>query len=147
MTAPPADSPAVAESNSPAVGPTRREKPAWLEASEAQRAIVLEGEAAIPSRSRAWLDFSAEQAALLVADLRAGAGTAAVEERLLGWWVGEEARGPAFRDLTRRAIEGWVEMLVRLDATLTQGQREKALAKLDSWIRGLEGVVRDTRGT
>ena len=109
---------------------------------DAQRALVRHVTARVPSRTEAWLRFSAGQERLLLAALRDGAGADALARRLHAWWIDDAERDEDFRRRSADALELWAELIVRLDATLTPGQRHKMVKKLDRYTRVFDDLAR-----
>lgn len=112
-----------------------------------QRTLVREHLARVPSRTEAWLRFSEGQERLLLADLRAGAGPEALARRLRAWWIEDAEQDAEFRRRSAEAAAVWGELIVRLDATLTQRQRDKVLKKLDRYTRVFDDLAREAIAT
>jgi hypothetical protein len=108
---------------------------------DVQRALVEARALTIPARTEDWLRFSAAQQSLLVVELRGGASPARIERRLAAWWVETATRDAAYQHNTDRAVAGWTELMVDLDATLDADQRKRLVAKLDRYAKALGKVA------
>lgn len=95
----------------------------------------------MPDIAGDWLDYRERQQQRLLALLRADQGAQAVETFLIAWWVEAADRDPRLVNDFQQLRDGWIRMLVELDATLDEQQRDHLLARLTDLRDDLAGEI------
>ncbi len=73
--------------------------------------------------------------------LRRRASDEELERFLIGWWADLADQPPALKRKMKVNTDAWSQMLLALDKTLDDGQRQKLLDKLDLYIKELGELV------
>lgn len=108
---------------------------------EDQLALIARHRNAMPMTAGGWLAYHQSRQRELVALLRRRAGAEAIEALLIAWWVELADQPPALARKMRINREGWSQMMLDLDKTLDEEQRQNVLDKLDLFISELGELV------
>ncbi len=111
---------------------------------EAQVALVHELRDAMPDSAGDWLTYSRERQQALLALLDGHAPAARIEALLRGWWLRLEHLPAALAAKRDRQIEGIVQLIVRLDATLNSTQRLHLVGRLEDLARDARALAQST---
>jgi hypothetical protein len=103
----------------------------WIgDLSAGQRRLVEEAVSAMPDVAEGWLDYREEQQQSLLRLLRAGADRVALESFLTAWWVDLDGRPAALVKDSETLSRATLDLVLRLDATLSTEQRTTFLEQL-----------------
>jgi len=106
-----------------------------------QLELVARHRNAMPLTADDWLAYHQARQKELLAMLRRQAPNEELERYLVAWWVNLADQPPALKRKMALNADGWSQMLLALDKTLDDGQRQKLLGKLDLFIKELGELV------
>jgi hypothetical protein len=109
-----------------------------LEDSQSQ--LVKQVVAGLPDISGTWLDYRQSRHEQLLSLLRAAASDEQLRSYLQAWWVTLDDRPAALTAGMNGLREGMLELMTRLDSSLTSRQRETLLENIQDIRLGLESV-------
>ncbi|MBK1619476.1 hypothetical protein CKO42_13730 [Lamprobacter modestohalophilus] len=104
--------------------------------SSEQRALVRDITRRVPDTAPAWYDYRHAQREALIALLRADASATAIEQFLIQWLVDFQGLPPSLANAQPALREVFADLLLRLQPTLSNDQRERFIGRL-------EGLQRD----
>ncbi len=104
--------------------------------SSEQRGLVRDITRRIPDTAPAWYDYRHAQRQALIALLRSNASTAAIERFLIQWLVDFQDLPGSLADAQPALRNAFADLLLRLQPTLSDEQRERFIGRL-------EGLQRD----
>lgn len=104
--------------------------------SSEQRGLVRDITRRIPDTAPAWYDYRHAQRQALIALLRSNASTAAIERFLIQWLVDFQDLPGSLADAQPALRTAFADLLLRLQPTLSDEQRERFIGRL-------EGLQRD----
>jgi hypothetical protein len=96
---------------------------------------------AMPLTADDWLAYHKARQDELLAMLRRRASIEALERYLIAWWVELEDQPPDLKQKMKINTDTWSRMMLELDTTLDEQQRQNLLDKLDLFIEELGELV------
>lgn len=103
-----------------------------------QAELIARRRNAMPLTAEDWLAYHQSHQRGLLAMLRRRASNEELEQFLVAWWVELADQPPALeRKMTLNTV-AWSQMMLALDATLDDQQRQNLLDKLDLFIEAFE---------
>ena len=109
-----------------------------------QRALVERQVRGWPPLAEGWHDYRRGRQQQLLTLLRSGASDAELRAYLYGWW-GSQSHMPAALQAARGEVEaGMVRLLVEVETSLDDKQRERVSGELRSLRDALAGLVPET---
>lgn len=112
----------------------------------AQRRLVADAVTQMPDLAVDWFGYRKAQQQQLLALLREPASQDSLRGFLAGWWVGQHGRSETLLQGYQDLKEGWIAMLVALDPTFSEAQREHLQARVDDLRDDLAGELADGDG-
>ena len=109
--------------------------------SEDQRQRVTQLRAAFPRSGDAWLDYNQAMQQRLLALLREDADAETLSRFLNDWWIKLEGRTASLRQGNDESFEALKNLVVEVDASLSNSQRRFLLRRLDNYIRQVEELI------
>lgn len=106
-----------------------------------QLELVARHRNAMPLTADDWLAYHQVHQKELLAMLRRKASNEELERYLVAWWVDLANQPPVLKRKMELNTDGWSQMLLALDKTLDDRQRQKLLDKLDLYIKELGELV------
>lgn len=107
----------------------------------AQVSLIEKRRDAMPFIAKDWLAYHRANQQRLLAMLRARAPRGEIAAFLDAWWVRLADRPPALARKLAASDAAWVALLVVLDGTLDEQQRQHVLARLESYREGLAPLL------
>ena len=98
--------------------------------SSAQLGLVEEAVSAMPDLAEGWLAYREERQQELLRLLRTGADRAVLQAFLAGWWVDLDGRPAALVEAAEALRLASLDLVLRLDATLSAAQRSTFVDKV-----------------
>lgn len=103
----------------------------WIgELTERQRRIVVDTTRSMPDTASAWYDYRNRKRSQLVALLRRGADAERIERFLVDWLVDYRDMPAALTQARPELRRRFGDLIVRLDASFTDAQRERLIQRL-----------------
>jgi hypothetical protein len=96
---------------------------------------------AMPLTANDWLAYHQSRQQQLLALLRNRASGAQLQRLLFAWWVELADQPPALARKMRLNTQAWSQMMLALDASLDERQRQNLLDKLDQFIEAFEELI------
>jgi len=96
---------------------------------------------ALPDNDDAWYAYGVKQKTQLVAMLKSGADREKLSGFLSDWWLGESELGQQVVERVDDMRPRVRDMMLQIDQSLNQRQREKALRRLDRYYRAFSGLI------
>lgn len=103
--------------------------------SSEQRGLVREITRRIPDTAPAWYDYRHAQRQALIALLRSNPSTAAIEQFLIQWLVDFQDLPGSLAKAQPALRKAFADLLLRLQPTLSQDQRERFIGRLEGLRR------------
>jgi hypothetical protein len=103
--------------------------------------LVTRHRDAMPLTADDWLAYHQARQSALLAMLRAGASNAELERFLIAWWVDLADQPPALKRKMAINTHAWSQMILALDKTLDDQQRQNLLDKLDLFIDAFSELI------
>jgi len=96
---------------------------------------------AMPLTANDWLAYHQSRQQQLLALLRNRASATQLQRFLFAWWVELADQPPALARKMRLNTQAWSQMMLALDASLDERQRQNLLDKLDQFIGAFEELI------
>lgn len=96
--------------------------------------LVSQHRNAMPLTADDWLAYHQARQNALLAMLKGRASNEELERFLVAWWVDLADQPPTLKHKMTINTDGWSQMILALDKTLDDQQRQKLLDKLDHFI-------------
>jgi hypothetical protein len=110
-----------------------------------QSELVTQSTLAFPDTAPGWYAYRLAMQAVFLRLVNAAVSAEAIEHQLRDWWIGQSRLDPELSAEIDAAVNGFIDMMVSLDATLTTEQRERVTSRLRSFADALEPAL-DSRG-
>jgi hypothetical protein len=109
--------------------------------SNTQIVLVSRQRKAMPQTSEDWLAYNVRNQQRGLYLLRSGVGETELRRFLEAWWVDYADVPPDLETKLETAVAGWKSMLLQIDSSASQEQRERVLRKLDGYIDDLDALT------
>jgi hypothetical protein len=96
---------------------------------------------AMPLTADDWLAYHQARQKGLLTMLRRRASSEELERFLIAWWVDLADQPPALQRKMKINTDAWSQMMLELDTTLDEQQRQNLLDKLDLFIKELGELI------
>ena len=103
--------------------------------------LVTHHRNAMPLTADDWLAYHQVRQKVLLAMLRGRASNAELERFLIAWWVDLADQPPTLRHKMTINTDAWSKMILALDKTLDDQQRQRLLDKLDLFIGAFSELI------
>jgi hypothetical protein len=110
-----------------------------------QVALITRRRNAMPLSAEDWLAYHRSHQKELVAMLRRRASSAQLERFLTAWWVNLADQPPALARKMKINANAWSQLMLALDTTLDERQRQHLLDKLDLFINELSELAAENK--
>ena len=110
-----------------------------------QVALITRRRNAMPLTAEDWLAYHRGRQKTLVAMLRRHASKAELEGFLTAWWVNLADQPPALARKMKINTDAWSQLMLELDTTLDEGQRQHLLDKLDLFIKEFSELAAENK--
>ena len=108
---------------------------------EEQVRLVDEMQTRIPDGAAQWLTYRERRQRELLALLRSGADAGRISAQLRAWWIHLAGRGETLERLNEAQTEGWKNLVLALDGTLSPEQRTRVDERLGKLIAEMRRIV------
>ena len=103
--------------------------------------LVTHHRNAMPLTADDWLAYHQARQKVLLAMLRGRASNAELERFLIAWWVDLADQPPTLQHKMTINTDAWSKMILALDKTLDDQQRQRLLDKLDLFIDAFSELI------
>ena len=103
--------------------------------------LVTHHRNAMPLTADDWLAYHQARQKVLLAMLRGRASNAELERFLIAWWVDLADQPPTLQHKMTINTDAWSNMILALDKTLDDQQRQRLLDKLDLFIGAFSELI------
>ena len=110
-----------------------------------QVALITRRRNAMPLSAEDWLAYHRSHQQELVAMLRRRASSTELERFLTAWWVNLADQPPALARKMKINADAWSQLMLALDTTLDERQRQHLLDKLDLFIKELSELAAENK--
>jgi hypothetical protein len=103
--------------------------------------LVTHHRNAMPLTADDWLAYHQARQNALLAMLRGRTSDAELERFLIAWWIDLADQPPTLKNKMTINTDAWSQMILALDKTLDDQQRQRLLDKLDLFIDAFSDLV------
>jgi hypothetical protein len=103
--------------------------------------LVTHHRTAMPLTADDWLAYHQARQNALLAMLRGRTSDAELERFLIAWWIDLADQPPSLKNKMTINTDAWSQMILALDKTLDDQQRQRLLDKLDLFIDAFDELI------